>query len=141
MHWEALNNHINSMRQQLHIRQYKSQIKCSLDVKYSLTSNITADLTLNTDFAQVEVDDQMVNLTRFSLFFPEKRQFFLERSSIFNIQTGYLDQVFYSRRIGLYEGEIVPYHRGCPGLSEEQVNGILDSLTCRLQPLITLVGI
>jgi hypothetical protein len=79
-----------------------------LDVKYSLTSNITADLTLNTDFAQVEVDDQMVNLTRFSLFFPEKRQFFVERSSIFNIRTGYPDQVFYSRRIGLYEGEIVP---------------------------------
>lgn len=79
-----------------------------LDVKYSLTSNITADLTLNTDFAQVEVDDQMINLTRFSLFFPEKRQFFVERSSIFNIRTGYPDQVFYSRRIGLYAGEIVP---------------------------------
>lgn len=79
-----------------------------LDVKYSLTSNVTADITLNTDFAQVEVDDQMINLTRFSLFFPEKRQFFVERSSIFNIRTGYPDQVFYSRRIGLYEGEIVP---------------------------------
>ena len=84
------------------------KLNAGLDVKYSLTSNITADLTLNTDFAQVEVDDQMVNLTRFSLFFPEKRQFFVERSSIFNIHTGYLDQVFYSRRIGLYEGEIVP---------------------------------
>ena len=84
------------------------KLNAGLDVKYSLTSNITADLTLNTDFAQVEVDDQMVNLTRFSLFFPEKRQFFVERSSIFNIRTGYLDQVFYSRRIGLYEGEIVP---------------------------------
>jgi hypothetical protein len=84
------------------------KLNAGLDVKYSLTSNITADLTLNTDFAQVEVDDQMVNLTRYSLFFPEKRQFFVERSSIFNIHTGYLDQVFYSRRIGLYEGEIVP---------------------------------
>jgi hypothetical protein len=84
------------------------KLTAGLDVKYSLTSNITADLTLNTDFAQVEVDDQMVNLTRFSLFFPEKRQFFVERSSIFTIQTGYLDQVFYSRRIGLHEGEIVP---------------------------------
>lgn len=86
----------------------KPKFNAGLDVKYSLTSNITADLTLNTDFAQVEVDDQMVNLTRFSLFFPEKRQFFVERSSIFTIHTGYLDQVFYSRRIGLYEGEIVP---------------------------------
>jgi hypothetical protein len=84
------------------------KLNAGLDVKYSLTSNITADLTLNTDFAQVEVDDQVVNLTRFSLFLPEKRQFFVERASIFNIHTGYLDQVFYSRRIGLYEGEIVP---------------------------------
>ncbi|MGE5406324.1 MAG: DUF5916 domain-containing protein [Methanosarcina sp.] len=84
------------------------KLNAGLDVKYSLTSNITADLTLNTDFAQVEVDDQVINLTRFSLFFPEKRQFFVERSSIFNIRTGSLDQVFYSRRIGLYEGEIVP---------------------------------
>jgi hypothetical protein len=83
-------------------------LNAGLDVKYSLTSNITADLTLNTDFAQVEVDDQVVNLTRFSLFFPEKRQFFVERSSIFNIRTGYPDQVFYSRRIGLFQGEIVP---------------------------------
>ena len=66
------------------------------------------DLSINTDFVQVEADDQMVNLTRFSLFFPEKRQFFLERSSIFTIQTGYQDQMFYSRRIGLHEGEIVP---------------------------------
>lgn len=85
-----------------------SKINGGLDVKYSLTSNITADLTLNTDFAQVEVDDQMINLSRFSLFFPEKRQFFVERSSIFTIHTGYRDQVFYSRRIGLHEGKIVP---------------------------------
>jgi len=73
---------------------------------------MTLDLTLNTDFAQVEVDDQMVNLTRFSLFFPEKRQFFLERASLFNISTGYMDQLFYSRRIGLYEGEILPIWAG-----------------------------
>jgi hypothetical protein len=48
------------------------------DVKYGITQNITADLTINTDFAQVEVDEQQVNLTRFNLFFPEKRDFFLE---------------------------------------------------------------
>ena len=47
-----------------------------LDVKYGITANLTADITLNTDFAQVEVDEQQVNLTRFSLFFPEKRDFF-----------------------------------------------------------------
>lgn len=85
-----------------------TRLNAGLDLKYSLTSNITLDLTLNTDFAQVEVDDQMVNITRFDIFFPEKRQFFLERNSIFMVQTGMLDQLFYSRRIGLVEGEIIP---------------------------------
>ena len=87
-------------------------LNAGLDLKYPITSNMTLDLTINTDFAQVEVDDQMVNLTRFSLFFPEKRQFFLERSSLFTIQTGYMDQLFYSRRIGLYEGDIIPIFGG-----------------------------
>ena len=50
-----------------------------MDVKYGITQNLTADLTVNTDFAQVEADEQQVNLTRFSLFFPEKREFFLEK--------------------------------------------------------------
>ncbi len=88
------------------------KLSAGLDVKYSLTSNLTMDLTFNTDFAQVEADDQVVNLTRFSIFFPEKRQFFVERSSIFTIRTGYEDQLFYSRRIGLYEGEIIPIIAG-----------------------------
>ena len=52
-------------------------------MKYGLTQNLTADLTYNTDFAQVEADEQQVNLTRFSLFFPEKREFFLENQGIF----------------------------------------------------------
>ncbi len=74
-----------------------------IDLKYGITSNLTLDATLNTDFAQVEVDDEQVNLTRFSLFFPEKRLFFLERSSIFNFETGGPTSLFYSRRIGLTE--------------------------------------
>ncbi len=107
------------------------KFNAGLDVKYSLTSNITADLTVNTDFAQVEVDDQIVNLTRFSLFLPEKRQFFVERSSIFNIHTGYLDQVFYSRRIGLYEGDIVPIIGGARvvGRAGKWDLGLLDMQT------------
>ncbi len=88
------------------------KLNAGLDLKYSLTSNMTMDLTFNTDFAQVEADDQMVNITRFSLFFPEKRQFFLERNSIFTIRTGFMDQLFYSRRIGLVEGEIIPIIAG-----------------------------
>lgn len=72
-----------------------------LDLKFAFTNNLTLDATINTDFAQVEADDQQVNLTRFSLFFPEKRQFFQERSGIFSFSTGSFDRVFYSRRIGL----------------------------------------
>jgi hypothetical protein len=71
------------------------------DLKYSITSNLTMDLTVNTDFAQVEADDQQVNLTRFSLFFPEKRMFFQESASIFSFNLGGPSDLFYSRRIGL----------------------------------------
>lgn len=72
-----------------------------LDIKYSLSNNMTLDGTLNTDFAQVEADITQVNLTRFSLFFPERRQFFQERSGIFAFNTGGSTRLFYSRRIGL----------------------------------------
>lgn len=74
-----------------------------LDFKYAITNNLTLDATINTDFAQVEADDQQVNLTRFSLFFPEKRQFFQERAGIFDFATGMTDRVFHSRNIGLSE--------------------------------------
>ena len=59
-----------------------------IDVKFGVTENLTADFTYNTDFAQVEVDEQQVNLTRFSLFFPEKRDFFLESRGIFDFGRG-----------------------------------------------------
>ncbi|TKJ41787.1 hypothetical protein CEE37_04250 [candidate division LCP-89 bacterium B3_LCP] len=81
-----------------------------LDVKYGLTSNLTLDITVNTDFAQVEADDQQINLTRFSLFFPEKRLFFQERASNFEFNMGGHDRLFYSRRIGIYdEGQVSIY--------------------------------
>lgn len=73
------------------------------DIKYGLASNLNLDLTVNTDFAQVEADDQQINLTRFNLFFPEKRQFFQERSSVFEFVTGDNGRLFNSRRIGLSE--------------------------------------
>lgn len=74
------------------------------DLKYGLTSDLVLDVTVNTDFAQVEADDQQVNLSRFSLFFPEKRQFFQERSGLFDFITGGAgdaSRLFHSRRIGL----------------------------------------
>ena len=77
------------------------------DLKYNVTNNLTLDLTANTDFAQVEADPERVNLTRFSLFFPEKRRFFQERASTFAFNLGGNDRLFNSRRIGLVEGEPV----------------------------------
>lgn len=71
------------------------------DLKYSLSDDLTLDLTVNTDFAQVEADNERVNLTRFPLFFPEKRRFFQERSGIFEFDTGGRTTLFFSRRIGL----------------------------------------
>ena len=65
----------------------------------------TIDLTVNTDFAQVEVDDQQVNLSRLNLFFPEKRLFFQERASLFDFSFGTTDRAFHSRRIGIVDGQ------------------------------------
>lgn len=102
------------------------------DVKFSITNNFTADFTINTDFAQAEADDQLVNLTRFSLFFPEKRQFFQERASIFNFRTGGLSRLFFSRRIGLTDtGEQVPIYGGLRlvGRMKTWDIGVLDMQT------------
>jgi hypothetical protein len=83
-----------------------------LDAKYGLSSGLTLDVTVNTDFAQAEVDEQQVNLTRFALFFPEKRDFFLENSGQFTVGTQGNDRMadlFFSRRIGLSDtGQPVP---------------------------------
>lgn len=78
-----------------------------LDVKYNINSNLTLDFTANTDFAQVEADDETVNLTRYSLSFPEKRLFFQERASVFNFELGGPQALFYSRNIGISSGEPV----------------------------------
>jgi len=94
-----------------------------LDVKYGLTRGLTADFTYNTDFAQVEEDEQQVNLTRFSLFFPEKRDFFLEGQGIFGFGPGreggfsgqaptLLPVMFFSRQVGLSGGQKVPILAG-----------------------------
>ena len=92
------------------------------DAKYGVTPSLTADFTYNTDFAQVEDDDQQVNLTRFGLFFPEKREFFLENLGLFNFggyaqkrgaTPGDMPLLFFSRRIGLSrDGRPVPISAG-----------------------------
>jgi hypothetical protein len=105
-----------------------------VDAKYGITANLTADITYNTDFAQVEVDEQQVNLTRFPLSFPEKRDFFLEGRGIFDFGRGgtqqgggtgipgsgggegggggIAPQLFYSRRIGLNQNRVIPIDVG-----------------------------
>ena len=98
------------------------------DIKFALTSSLNLDLTVNPDFSQVEVDDQIANLDRFELFYPEKRQFFLENADLF-ASFGY-DNIrpFFSRRIGLE----VPIHAGVRvsgNLNENWRIGIMDMQT------------
>ena len=79
------------------------------DAKYSITPSLTLDLTYNTDFAQVEVDEYQVNLDRFNLFYPEKRPFFLENAGLFSVGSTGQTEMFFSRRIGLAgDGSEIP---------------------------------
>ena len=106
----------------------ENEIKAGGDIKFALTSSLNLDLTINPDFSQVEVDDQIANLDRFELFYPEKRQFFLENADLF-ANFGY-DNIrpFFSRRIGLD----VPIHAGVRvsgNLNENWRIGIMDMQT------------
>jgi hypothetical protein len=94
---------------------YDGKLEAGLDARYLLTPNLTATTTLNTDFAQVEADQEQVNLSRFELFFPEKREFFLEGSNSFYFGERLFNPLilpnilFFSRRIGLSDdGELIP---------------------------------
>ena len=91
------------------------EFEMGLDLKYGVTTKMIADLTFNTDFAQVEADEEQVNLTRFSLFFPEKRPFFLEGAGLFDFGVPRASfrrppplLLFYSRRIGIEEEHPIP---------------------------------
>jgi hypothetical protein len=84
------------------------KLEPGFDVKYGVSSAMTLDVTVNTDFAQVEVDDEQINLTRFPLFFPEKRDFFLENAGTFAFGTPREMDLFFSRRIGIEQGFEVP---------------------------------
>jgi hypothetical protein len=79
-----------------------------VDLTYSITPSLRASLTLNTDFAEAEVDQRRVNLTRFPISFPERRDFFLEGSGVYAFAQSSGPTPFFSRRIGLIEGEPVP---------------------------------
>ena len=103
-----------------------------LDVKYSITPSMTLDLTYNTDFAQVEVDNEQVNLDRFNLRFPEKRPFFLENAGQFSVGSPGEVDLFFSRRIGIGdEGQIVPIIGGArlSGKLNDTYVGVLSMFT------------
>jgi len=104
----TLLNHI-SQRGEDGAMIHDPNLDVGIDIKYGITSNLTLELTGNTDFSQVEADDQQINLTRFDLYFPEKREFFLENAAIFSIGSPDDAMIFFSRRIGLSdEGEAIP---------------------------------
>jgi hypothetical protein len=97
------------------------------DAKYSLTPSMTLDATVNTDFAQVEVDELQINLDRFNLFYPEKRPFFLENAGLFAVGSPAEVELFFSRRIGIGEqGEVIPIVAGA------RVSGQLHGLNVGL---------
>jgi uncharacterized protein YlzI (FlbEa/FlbD family) len=116
--------------------------EAGLDVKVGITANLTLDLTMNTDFAQVEADDQAVNLTRFSLFFPERRLFFQERAGVFAFETGDSDRLFYSRRIGLVNGQPARIYGGARiiGRVGEWDVGVLNMQTAAANDATQNVG-
>ncbi len=106
--------------------EFSENLQAGVDVKWGVTRSLALDLTVNPDFAQVEADQQRVNLTQFSLFFPEKRQFFLENSGVFYMGDAARNTrastsirpdedllPFFSRRIGLTDdGRTTPIHGG-----------------------------
>lgn len=104
-----------------------------LDAKYGITPSLTLDLTYNTDFAQVEVDEQRTNLTRFPLFFPEKRPFFLENAGIFSAGTPQAVDLFFTRRIGIDASNGQPV----PILGGGRLTGRIGGMTVGALQMIT----
>jgi len=114
----------------------RGQFDAGLDLKSELHPGLVLDLTMNTDFAQVEVDDEQVNLTRFDLFFPEKRDFFLENAGIFEFgRQGFFGPppylMFFSRRIGIGPDGEIPIVGGArlTGRAGSQTLGLLSTVT------------
>jgi hypothetical protein len=105
--------------------------QAGLDIKWGVTPSLTADLTINADFAETEIDQQQINFTRFPLFFPEKREFFLENAGLFDFGLPGELQVFHSRRIGLEDGRTVPLRLGgrLSGRTGRATVGALVALT------------
>lgn len=118
----------------------KNKPAAGVDIKYSITPSVTLDLTYNTDFAQVEVDQQQVNLDRFNLFFPEKRPFFLENAGQFSVGSAGEVDLFFTRRIGLgASGEVIPILGGAriSGKVQNTNIGVLNMTTEGFDSFVT----
>ena len=111
------------------------------DAKYGVTGGLNLDLTYNTDFAQVEADQQQINLTRFNLVFPEKRPFFLENAGLFSVGNGSDVSLFYSRRIGISDdGGLVPITGGAR-LSGKAAGVNVGFLNMQTQSMVDANGV
>ena len=110
----------------------KGDFALGADAKWSISPSMTLDLTVNTDFAQVEVDEEQINLNRFNLFFPEKRPFFLENAGLFSVGNPGAVEMFFSRRIGIdSSGAVIPIRGGgrLTGKSGDVNIGLLNMQT------------
>jgi hypothetical protein len=115
---------LGSARRGRELTGTETETEAGFDLKYLVTPSLTLDLTYNTDFAQVEADNQQINLDRFNLFFPEKRPFFLENAGQFAVGDPGSVEVFFSRRIGIGDdGEVIPVDGGA------RLSGKLGSAT------------
>lgn len=132
------NQALRTAGKERYVKERTMPTDAGLDIKYRIRDNLSLDLTANTDFAQVEADNQRINLSRFSLFFPEKRQFFQERSGLFEFRTGGESRLFHSRRIGLTQsGRPVRILGGARlvGQIDEWDVGLIDVQTAESRPL------
>ena len=130
----------------------KALSNIGLDIKYRPNPNQTLDITLNTDFAQAEADDRIINITRFPIFLPEKRLFFLENADLFN-SNQFNHRLFHSRRIGIENGQTVPiiggirfigkgndYEYGILSMQTNQVDGLVPTQNMSIVRLKRRVG-
>jgi len=125
--------------QKLEDENWDDRYKIGGDVNIDITPTLKLNLTVNTDFAQVESDRARINLTRFSLYFPEKRQFFLEAKDLFQMDVGRRNEVFYSRQIGLEDGQEVPIIGGARlfGKQNRTSLGIMSIQTIAKDSILT----
>ncbi len=118
---------------------WKGKYKIGGDANFDITPTLKLNFTVNTDFAQVESDRARINLTRFSLYYPEKRQFFLESKDLFEMSIGYRDQVFYSRRIGIQDRQEIPIIAGTRffGKQNKTSVGVMSIQTAAKDSILT----